>query len=134
MENAAKALLIAGAVLIVIALISLGVYIISSQKGTIETSKDAGDVTQIAIHNNNFLQYVGSGKSGSEVKNLLTYIQTYNIRSEDDKIGVTYNGEDYTSNLNGLTSSLIMGLKTYEVSAGYSTEGYVNAISITRPE
>ena len=122
MENAAKALLIAGAVLIVIALISLGVYIISSQKGTIETSKDAADNLQITTYNSTFLKYVGQRKTGSEVKNLLIDIQTNNNRNADKQIAVTYNdGTGDINNINEILGKINIGKRNYTISAGYNS-------------
>ena len=43
MENASKALLIAGAVLIVIVLISIGVLLINRTRGTINSAGDVSD-------------------------------------------------------------------------------------------
>ena len=123
MENAAKALLIAGAVLIVIALISLGVYIISSQKGTIETSKDAADNLQITTYNSTFLKYVGSRKTGSEVKNLLIDIQTNNNRNADKQIDVTYDG---TNDINDILGKINIGKRDYKISAGYDSNRICN--------
>lgn len=130
MENAAKALLIAGAVLIVIALISLGVYIISSQKGTIETSKDAADTLQVATYNSTFLKYVGSNKKGSEVRSLLTEIQTNNKRNNSHTISISYGSETSISNI----QSSIMPGKSYNVTVNdsdYDENGYITKITIT---
>lgn len=127
MENAAKALIIAGAVLIAIALISLGVYIISSQKGTIETSKNAADTLEVTTFNSTFLKYVGSRKKGSEVKSLLIDIQTNNSRNPSRTIGVEYGDIKEVSDI----QTAISAGKSYNVSAvGYDSNGYVNSIII----
>ena len=63
MENASKALLIAGAILIVILLISLGIYIYSQAQQTINSVNM--DEQQITAFNNKFAQYEGEDKSGS---------------------------------------------------------------------
>ncbi len=130
MENAAKALLIAGAVLVVIVLITIGVYIISSQKGTIETSKEAADTLQVATFNSTFLKYIGSNKKGSEIKSLLTEVQTNNKRNPSHTIEVIYG--DKTS-ISEIQTSIMPG-KSYKVSAddtnGYDENGYIKSIVI----
>ncbi len=76
MENASKALLIAGAILIVILLISLGIYIYSQAQQTINSVNM--DEQQITAFNNKFAQYEGDGKSGSEVNAMIDLVISSN--------------------------------------------------------
>ena len=127
MENASKALIMAGAVLIAIVLISIGVYIISSQQGVIDQSEESSEVLQIKTYNATFEKYGGTIK-GSEVKNLLVDIQTNNNRNAGKQITITYGTE---SDINGIRN-LIRPNKNYEIDlVGYDADGYVNAITIT---
>ena len=70
MENASKALLIAGAILICIVLISIGMLVLNS---TTDVTEQVGDITasQAAqAFNNQYMNYDGMQK-GSSVKRLI---------------------------------------------------------------
>ena len=81
MDNASKALVMAGAILIAVMLISLGVYLfrIGDDKG-----REVGDeLTQqsIVTHNSKFERYLtaeGGSTSGSDVNSLIKEINAYN--------------------------------------------------------
>lgn len=74
MENASKALLIAGAVLIVIVLISIGVLLINRTRGTINSAGDVSD------------QMAQSTQEGANtISNLSTQLFQHNgFASEDE--------------------------------------------------
>lgn len=67
MENATKALLIAGSVLIAILLIAMGLRIFSSTTGTVDSAQTTMDATAVATFNGQFNGYIGSNISGSKV-------------------------------------------------------------------
>ena len=91
MENASKALIIAGAVLITILIIGLGVFL---YRQTAETVKNPGlDQLVVQQFNEKFEPYEGI-KTGYEVKQvIMTALESdvYNY-SEDDSLLVTVNG------------------------------------------
>ena len=70
MENASKALIIAGAILLSILIIALGIFIFNQAKGAINTN--TLDSTEIATFNDPITQYTGDSVMGSSVKNLVT--------------------------------------------------------------
>ena len=59
MENASKALIIAGSILVVILLIAMGVSTFNSTKGTTDAVEKTMTATEIAMFNNKFLAYEG---------------------------------------------------------------------------
>ena len=64
MENASKALIIAGAILLSILLISLGIMVYNNAKGTVN---DANlDTESIQTFNGKFTQYCGNNKSAND--------------------------------------------------------------------
>lgn len=76
MENASKALIIAGAILISILIVTLGVVIYQNVSGIASgTNLDAQEIT---AHNSPFEAYFGDYVSGSNVKALLTQITANN--------------------------------------------------------
>lgn len=77
MENASKALLIAGAILICILLIAIGMYIYNSAQTTIQTA--AGQMSQQdkQMYNSMIQKYIGT-KSGSEIKRMIEDVISQN--------------------------------------------------------
>lgn len=86
MENASKALLIAGSVLIVILLIAMGVRVFNSTQGTTEQVEGTMQSTEVAMFNNKFLPYIGNNKSKTDVMSLANNIiasnSTNNVKIE----------------------------------------------------
>ena len=79
MENASKALIIAGAILLSILLISLGIYIFQQANGVISGS--GMTKAEISSFNQQFTKYEGT-KTGSEVRALVQEVIANNS-SED---------------------------------------------------
>ena len=75
MENASKALIIAGAILLSILIIALGVFVFNQAKGAVGNINL--DSQSIETFNGQFLQYQGK-QSGSSVKALVQKVDSYN--------------------------------------------------------
>ena len=71
MENASKALIIAGAILLSILIIALGIYVFNMAKNA--TNTDALDELAINTFNANFESYAGK-QIGNQVKTLLSNV------------------------------------------------------------
>ena len=128
MENASKALIIAGAILLAILIIGLGVFIYRQAAGVIDT----GTMDQLAVNqfNAQFEPYLNNNVSGSNVKQLVKTIVSSNRSAEDDSKKVTINGCEVTSN--NFTSYYKSGT-TYSVQvedSGYSRSGLITNIII----
>lgn len=82
MENAAKALVIAGAVLLTILIISSAMLVVFTAQETLDTSKSSMADLQIKAFNEQFEMYQGPNKSSEQVLSLLRTIQSSNIRNE----------------------------------------------------
>ena len=80
MENASKALVIAGAILISIVLITLGVVILGQGQDVVNSSNM--DATAISSWNSQFTQYVGTNVTGSNVNALMDSVVANNIISK----------------------------------------------------
>lgn len=134
MENASKALLIAGAILICIVLISVGMLVLNS---TTDVTDQVGDITTSQAaqsFNSNFTGYAGTQK-GSSVRQLLGAVAASNqtqVTGGNHIITVTFNGttSDDGSTITGLMSAIVNS-QTYTVNITGMTDGYVSAISIT---
>jgi len=132
MENASKALVIAGAILISILLITIGVFIINSITGTTDELEGKMNNTAAETFNSGYTAYIGT-QSGSNVKTLLNKIVSNNsITNAPHIIKVVFNtgtpSEDATE-ISGYASS-VSSTKTYIVTIPGYSNGYVSQINI----
>ena len=121
MENSSKALIIAGAILVAILLISVGIMVMNSLNKPIEEVGLEGEVQEAQIHNAKFNAYIGSKKTSTEAKQAISL-------AKSSKISV-YNaatGEDVI-NENDIT----LGTK-YTIQADYE-DGKISALRIYVP-
>ena len=139
MENASKALIIAGAILLSILIIALGVFVFNQAKGAM--SNTGLDDQKAAAFNQKFEAYEGS-VSGSQVKALIDIVRTNNNTKDSANADNTpsviikaFNSE-WTDNYNlGTLKSAIKSTDTYTViirdyyTTG-ATKGYVKTIEI----
>lgn len=70
MENASKALIIAGAILLSILIIAIGMFIYNSAQSTVNDSMTSLSTQEIDAFNNQFVSYEGQ-QTGSNVKALI---------------------------------------------------------------
>ncbi len=143
MENASKALLIAGAVLIVIVLISIGMMIVQQSQGIGDQVAEISGNQATTSFNSTFTKYQGSQK-GSSIKTLLEEVSTNNataLKTSQHIVSVTIEDKVGNSSINATTDSktLTQIAATIVTSARYDVvmdekdeEGYINSIVITR--
>ena len=110
MENASKALIIAGAILISILLISVGILIMNSTNGIQSTMTDQMSGTEKQAFNAQFSNYMGSNKTATEVKALFEKVQVNNA-SSDYKIFMTVSSTA-TASTTAVTASNIASLNS----------------------
>ena len=132
MENASKALIIAGAILLAILLISLGILIYNQAQDTINNS--GMDQAAISAFNNKFLKYEGK-QSGSVVKSLINEAIASNADESlpDVKVQlVTSSGATTGTDITNNTSAISTSSKyTIEIST-YGTDGMVSVINVMK--
>ena len=80
MENASKALIIAGAILLAILLISLGIMIFNQAQDTVTNS--GMTEAELTSFNNKFVKYEGKQK-GTMVKSMMQEVKSNNANSSD---------------------------------------------------
>ena len=129
MENASKALLIAGSVLIVILLIAFGMKIFNSSSGTADNVGDVMKTTEMATFNSKFTAYVGNNESKAEVVSLLNTVISNNAVT-DQKVDIYYfkDGRYTLYAPNALLN--ILEDRAYIISIGDSSGGYINRVNI----
>lgn len=120
MENASKALIIAGAILLAILLISVGIMIFNQAQDTVTNS--GMSEAELTAFNNKFLKYEGNQK-GTMVKTLIQEVLASNANSNniERKVSINDSIEPSTSN--------IKSNETYNVVIGYSS-GRVATINV----
>jgi len=146
MENASKALIIAGAILISIVLITLGVLIIGQGQDVVNQSNIDDQV--VSAWNEKFTQYVGQDVTGTNVNKIINLAISTNAASnnkgEYSKL-ITLNGAGvsapaFTSNTKAkdnsttYTSACTTYAKPtikYNVTCTYGSDGYVTSITFT---
>ena len=99
MENASKALIIAGAILLSILIIGLGMAIYQQASGAIGNANM--DPQKIQAYNSEFASYEGT-KSGTQVRALLDIIRSHNLANTDDP---SLNVVAMTSSAAGVTAA-----------------------------
>lgn len=127
MENASKALIIAGAILLAILLISLGIYIFT---GAQDVTKNTGLQTQeAATFNASILKYEGKNKTTSDIRSLKNEIISANKKLKDiGKTEITIG----TGAATAYNTSTLDESKRYTIKVDFGTDGYVNKVIITQ--
>lgn len=142
MENASKALIIAGAVILSVLIITLGFYIYDQAAGI---AKNVNMTEyEIQAYNSKFIDYEGK-KSGTKARELCDVIKQHNIANAVNKkngIFVYYGGATWgnftavtadtlsNENVDEIKSRLKTG-KFYEINLTYdNAKGIVSAIQI----
>lgn len=134
MENASKALIIAGAILLSILIISLGILIFSQAQDTINSVNMSEQ--EVMAFNNKFTPYEGDNVRGSQVNALVQAVvsnnQSAHENGEDRTKGITITGEVKVNS--GEQNSPVTKVASgtfYKVSFEYKNS-LVNRITITK--
>lgn len=131
MENASKALIIAGAILLAILLISLGIIVYRQAAGVMDNN--AMDEVAVTTFNEKFQQYEGENVRGTQVNSLLNTVKQNNLSNSGDTskiVTVTYKGDNWTGTKDQ-TGKALTG-KSYTVTCTTDpNSGYITSIAIT---
>lgn len=134
MDNASKALIIAGAILIAVMLVSLGVMLYNTASGVAEGTIGTVEALGVEGFNAQFNQYMGSGKKASVTQGLIDKVIANNANGETT-ISVTYNGTTASTStaLTNIRNSITSKDVTYTIAVtNYDTTGVITAITITK--
>lgn len=130
MENASKALIIAGAILISILLIGIGMFLYNAAQEPITSAQDQMSQQALRQFNQKFEKYGGSQK-GSTVRSMISEVIASNAQETKNATGrtITVNSKSTANDIAGLADS-INNLKSYTVKVQFNeTTGAVNAIT-----
>ena len=131
MENASKALIIAGAILLAILIIGLGVFIFNKAKSA--TNMVDLDNQQVEAHNSTFQSYEGT-INGTQAKALIDAVRNNNQKMPD--LGdIAVNGKSDNASLSNeknsyeATKQYIVNLAEFQETDG-QYKGYVTGITV----
>ena len=143
MENASKALIIAGAVLLSMMVISLGMMIFSNMSNSVKQDSSL-QKEEIASFNSKITPYIGENISGSQVKALVQLVRSIDqnaINTEDSvrRVSISFNGNNVVSLGADATSisesrtnaNSIVTNKYYKVEGKYDSNGLITTIEVT---
>lgn len=142
MENASKALIIAGAILLSILIIGISMFIFNSGNETIEKTVSRMNEQERLTHNQRFQKFEGPRRSGTDVKSLLNELIQNNATQvrdgEPNRIpGVTFGNVNIVPTVGATTefNTMMTNVRTtrsYNVEVLLNAEnGIVNQINIT---
>lgn len=126
MENASKALIIAGSVLIAILLISLGLLIFKSTSGATDQTQDLGKTLEVQQFNSQFLKYCGTSVKGSQVRTLCEVIIAHNANS-DNKVSI--NNKSDATGISDIRNSIKTN-QNYKVTQNINGSGLIDSITV----
>ncbi len=135
MENASKALILAGAILIAIVIVSLGVLIFNTFGSKAKDMANM-DEQQIQAFNNKIRPYLGNAVKGTQVNALLQYCLSVNMTAKkngETERCITIKDQNGNTLLNGNSTSFTrvqVGTKTYKVEGEY-VNGLLKKLKIT---
>ena len=152
MENASKALLIAGAILLCILIIAIGMFIYNSAQSTITDSMNSLSTQEVEAFNNQFSSYEGT-QTGSNLKalmgRLIANAETYSeepakipavyidqLISDDSRlteIGAIVDAAGATQNyidIGGLVRNKAESKHEYYVQMSYQANGLIDVIRV----
>lgn len=145
MENASKALIIAGGVLIAVMIVSIAVYLFQSSGSLSQSYEDKLKQDAITAYNNKFLQY-GKNMNGQDMVSLINLIAETN-ENQDRKVhlyisGIEVNNIKEISNSQKTLVDLMTKTSTDSTSApmyvfisyNFYDDGYIKEIRYTGPK
>lgn len=132
MENSSKALLISGAVMLTLIVLTISLRILTPVRESSEKIDNTTSTSAITIFNSQFEQYVGDSISGARIRNLINTVIVSNQKYKDHKIKIKYGATVYSSSSINDTLINTFNLKsTYTVQISSHRKGYVSQITIS---
>ena len=134
MENASKALIIAGAILLAILIISLGIMVYNNAKNTVGSANL--NKQEIETFNSQWQSYIGTNKTASEVYTMMSALVASNAAETSSGsnrwITLSSNGTastKATSTAPAIQPTMPASNKTYTITAGYASNGLIVGLS-----
>lgn len=130
MENASKALIIAGAILLSILIISLGIMVYNNSKNTVGSANLSKQ--EIATFNSEWESYCGGNKTASEVSTMISAVIASNAAESRNGAGRLVTVQAGTAKAEQpSTVPTIASTSTYRVEATYGDSGLITNLKYT---
>lgn len=133
MENASKALIIAGSILVAIMIVSLGILVFNNMGNSAKNMANM-DKQEITAFNSKITPYLGEAVSGSQVNALLQYCLSINMNSnnsgETHKC-ITVTGVTILEPSSSSYTRVATNGKYYKVEGTYDSNGLITNIKIS---
>ena len=143
MENASKALIIAGAILLSILIISLGIMIFNQASEVVDSN--AMSELEVTQFNSKFTTYMGTNVRGAQVNSLINQVVQNNVTNQSDtskQVKVTVSATSWSTTTKPSSKAILTASdagealtgKTYKVT--YTTDsktGLIDVITIANP-
>lgn len=135
MENATKALMIAGAILVALLIIGIAMAIYTNSQGVFTNVSGRMNQQQIQVFNQQFEGYEGV-QSGSSVKAMIgtiitnNSVATQNGEEEEKAVTLNYDGETTDSKELSTKRTKIIAGKKYDVSFEFNDIGLIHTITV----
>lgn len=132
MENASKALIIAGAILLSILIIGLGMLVFNQARDAISGANL--DAEKAEAFNSKFMAYTGDGVTGPQVKSLLDLVVNNNqttTTTENEEI-LVYNNTTKITDISSFRNKFKNATKYKVVVTEHYTNGHIKTIKITK--
>ena len=121
MDNASKALVMVGAILIAVMLISLGVFLFTYARDNAESTTKMMDATMVSSFNEQFLSFCGTNIKGSSVVSLISKVKASNTQNPDFPVSI-----------NKTSAAQIDRSATYVVTETYDpNDGHISQLTVS---
>ena len=132
MENASKALIIAGAILLSILIIALGMGVFNQAKEAMSGSSLSAE--KAAAFNSKFEDYFGTSVKGTRVRALCDLVKNNNLTAdESETYTIIINGYSDPAEISNTLKPSVVNGSNYRVTCTYNTDigGMIATITIT---
>ena len=135
MENASKALIMAGSILIALIIISLGIVVFRNMAGSVERNANLTQ-EQISAFNSKITPYLGKNVSGSQVNALIQLARAINQKANNEKndaqcISITNSSGGYLVKKDNSEVKSVETGTYYEVEGTADNNGLITQITVT---
>lgn len=135
MDNASKALIMAGAILVAIGIVGVGVFMFSSTSSINSMGQQQLDATAAQLANSNLRQYAGNRTKGAIVTEFLSYIDVLNA-NQTFPADIQVASSKFDNSVNG---KLVKASDSIESNSYYTVilndgngDGYYDKVQITK--
>lgn len=130
MDNAVKALIIAGAVLIAILLIGVGIMVFNAANDPLNQAQNSSEQQAVQMFNEPFMANLGEDITGQQVKSLISTAIASNSKNDSEhQVDIEYSGKKLSANTLGVSH---ISTKNRYTTAEVYENGYIKTITVTK--